>query len=321
MQGGAGFGGAGARSGGAACGVGPNEDCTACGVGCGGGGGSGALTYVGGGQGAYTQETTYQYIGHGGDFDVVRPRRDFTCIITGCCLLSLLLLIPLLLWLLSMITTTSLPFNCDDGTWQMSWSTEKSNYCCMTSGKGCTTVPTTAFPETQPPTSPPTPFMTPAPVTQPPPPVTRPPPPPRPVGPVDPHNCAIGAPQTWSADKQTWCCNTHHVGCATAAPIIVPAPAPVAPVLPVVPAAPADPYNCADGFANWVQGWSVGKKAWCCKVHGKGCPTAAGGCETSAPYDCNAGFANWMSGWSVAKKAWCCSHGGKGCPPTAGGCA
>jgi len=288
----------------------------------GNGGGSGALSYVGHGQGAYAQETTYQYVGHGGDFDVVRPRRDFTCIITGCCLLSLLLLLPLLLWLLSIMGTTSLPFDCDAGfmNWQNLWSAEQQQYCCMTSGRGCTTVPTTAFPETQPPTSPPTPFMTPAPVTQPPqtlPPVTRPPPPPRPVGPVDPHNCAIGAAETWSVDKRTWCCNVHRVGCATAAPIIVP-PVPIAPV---VPAAPADPYNCADGFANWVAGWSVGKKAWCCKVHGKGCPTAAGGCETPAPYDCNAGFANWMSGWSVAKKAWCCQHGGKGCPPTAGGCA
>merc|ERR1719220_2330042 len=85
-----------------ACGVAPGEECTACGVGCSGGGpGSGAMSYVGGGQGGYMQETTYKYVGAGGDFDVVRPRRDFTCIITGCCLLSLLLLLPLLAWLLS----------------------------------------------------------------------------------------------------------------------------------------------------------------------------------------------------------------------------
>merc|ERR1719251_313835 len=91
-----------------ACGVGPGEDCTACGVGC-SGGGQGALSYVGSGQGAYKQETTYQYVGYGGDFG--RPKRDFTCIITSCCLLSLLLLIPLLLWLLSG-TPTSLPYDC-----------------------------------------------------------------------------------------------------------------------------------------------------------------------------------------------------------------
>merc|ERR1711897_82605 len=68
-------------------------------------------------------------------------------------------------------------------------------------------------------------------------------------------------------------------------PIVTPAPQ---------PARPADPYNCADGFANWQAGWSVPKKEWCCKVHGKGCPNQGGGCVTSSkPYDCNAGFANW----------------------------
>merc|ERR1712154_730363 len=116
----------------------------------------GALSYVGGGQGSYAQETTYKYVGCGGDFDVVRPRRDFTCIITGCCVLSLLLLIPLLLWLLSMMGTTSLPFNCDEGfvNWQSLWSAEQQQYCCQTVGRGCTTVPSTAFPETPPPRPP-----------------------------------------------------------------------------------------------------------------------------------------------------------------------
>merc|ERR550532_2043895 len=102
----------GAAGNGVACCVGPGEDCTACGVGCGGGAGNGALSYVGAGQGEYIQDTTYKYVGFGGDFDVVRPRRDFTCIITSCCLLSLLLLLPLLLWLLSG-TSTSLPFDCE----------------------------------------------------------------------------------------------------------------------------------------------------------------------------------------------------------------
>jgi len=292
---------------------------TACGVGCGGGGGNGALSYVGGGQGSYIQETTYKYVGCGGDFDVVRPRRDFTCIITTCCLLSLLLLLPLLLWLLSSLATTSLQFDCDEGfvNWQSLWSAEKQNFCCMTSGRGCTTIPSTAFPETPAPTSPPTPPPTP-PITAPP---NR--------GPVDP-NCAVDPIASWTPFKKNWCCQHHHVGCPPTAPpvtrpppppVVVPPPVYVPPPVPVAPARPADPYNCADGFANWVAGWSVGKKAWCCKVHGKGCPGAAGGCETSAPYDCNAGFANWVVGWSVGKKAWCCQHGGKGCPGPAAGCA
>merc|ERR1719428_1948023 len=89
---GGGVGVAGARGQNGACCVAAGEECTACGVGCGGGGpGSGAMSYVGCGQGEYIQETTYKYVGCGGDFDAVRPRRDFTCLITTCCLLSLLL--------------------------------------------------------------------------------------------------------------------------------------------------------------------------------------------------------------------------------------
>merc|ERR1712226_73952 len=58
--------------------------------------------------------------------------------------------------------------------------------------------------------------------------------------------------------KKTWCCTNHHI-CGG----------------PTSPPAPADPYNCADGFANWQAGWSVGKKAWCCKVHERAAPTRA----------------------------------------------
>merc|ERR1712241_1385496 len=255
--------------------------------GCGGGGGSGALSYVGTGQGEYIQETTYKYVGHGGDFDVVRPRRDFTCIITSCCLLSLLLLIPLLCWLLSG-TPTSLPYNCDAGfgggaVAELQWSQAQKDYCCATVGRGCAT---TALPETTI-TIPPTPFPTAAP------------------GPVDPYNCAVGTYFGWDNGKQQWCCSHHHI-CGQ----------------PTEPPRPADPYNCQDGFANWQAGWSVAKKEWCCRVHGKGCPNQGGGCVTSnEPYDCDAGFANWMAGWSVPKKAWCCANKGKGCPPAGGGCA
>merc|ERR1719246_75619 len=277
MGGAAGMGGgfAGAHSGGSAaacgpaCGVGPGEDCTACGVGCGGaGGGAGALSYVGCGQGDYIQETTYKYVGCGGDFDVVRPRRDFTCIITGCCLLSLLLLIPLLMWLLGCLTT-SMPYDCTELLGEPEWPQAKKDYCCMTVGRGCDTPrPTTALPE-PPVTVPPTPFPTPPPTpppTQPPvtqpgtlpplPPMTLPPMTPAP-GPVDPFNCAVDAWMMWAPDKKTWCCAHHNVcdGNPTQAP------------------PPADPYNCAAGFENWLAAWSVAKKAWCCTNAGKGCPT------------------------------------------------
>merc|ERR1712088_334536 len=119
---------------------------------------------------------SYKYVGAGGDFDTVRPRRDFTCIITGCCLLSLLLLLPLLAWLLSGVGTTSLLFDCDDGfmMWETAWSQAQQDFCCSTMGRGCTTArPATALPE-PPVTVPPTP------------PRTFPPPHPVPSGPVDP---------------------------------------------------------------------------------------------------------------------------------------
>jgi len=258
------------------------------------------MSYVGCGHGDYIQETTYKYVGCGGDFDVVRPRRDFTCIITSCCLLSLLLLIPLLMWLLCPKTP-----DCNEGMIEF-WPQAKKDYCCMTVGRGCITTTrfTTVLPETTP-TVAPTPFPTPPPTPPPsPPPPT---PPPAPPGPVDPFNCAVDAWVNWAADKKEWCCRKHHICDGT----------------PTAPPAPADPYNCFEGFANWQAGWSVDKKAWCCRVHGKGCGTT--GCATvgptSAPFDCEAGFANWVAGWSVAKKAWCCTNAGKGCPMQNGGCA
>merc|ERR1739840_79968 len=133
-------------------------------------------------------ETTYKYVGFGGDFDTVRPRRDFTCIITGCCLLSLLLLLPLLAWLLSGVGTTSLLWDCDAGfsMWETTWSQAQQDFCCSTMGRGCaTTRPATALPE---------------------PPRTLPPTHPVPSGPVDPSNCAVGDENTWAADKKSWCC-------------------------------------------------------------------------------------------------------------------
>merc|ERR1712024_393858 len=132
--------------------------------------------------------------GYGGDFDVVRPRRDFTCLL---CLGSLLLLIPLLCWLLSGVST-SLPYNCDAGfgaTTELPWSQAQKDYCCTTVGRGCAT---TALPETTPtvpptpfPTQPPTPPPTPPPTQPPPRPIARPISPPAPRGPTDPFNCAV----------------------------------------------------------------------------------------------------------------------------------
>jgi len=235
------------------------------------------MTYVGNGGGSYIQQTTYQYVGYGGDFEPMGKRRDITCWV--CCPISMLLL-PLLLWWLWHLFMSP-AFDCDKDyvTWDVSWGIRKRQYCCETQGRGCAT---TAFPETTP-TSPTTVSVSTSSV---------------PHG--DPHNCAIGVPEQWSLDKRRWCCRVHHRGC------------PRRPTLPPH-RPPLDPYNCAAGYDNWQAGWSVGKKAWCCAHHHRGCPDTPGCLPGTKPYDCAAGYGNWLRGWSIGKKSWCCKHEGKGC--------
>lgn len=250
------------------------EDCTACGVGC-GGGGPGAMTYVGPGAGDYKQDGSYSYVGYGGDFAMVRPRRDFTCLIVSG--VGAFLLLPLLLWLLAGTPTTTPPYECYSGVnWARVWSKQQQEYCCETVGVGC--APVLAYD------------------------------PPKALSVVpaggDPHNCAIGAESTWAPEKKNWCCRAHHKGCPpTAAP--QPQPMPISPQPVPLPAGP-EPYDCAAGAANWVIGWSEPKKAYCCRAHGKGC-------AMTAQYDCSAGFWNWALGWSPEKKRWCCQNERKGC--------
>merc|ERR1712060_366710 len=91
-----------------------------------------------------------------------------------------------------------------------------------------------------------------------------------------------------------------------------------------VPVTTPCPYDCNAGFSNWQKGWSEGKKAFCCRTAGKGCPPTAPpttpGPTTSLPYDCNAGYHGCyhclIKQWSVSKLAWCCQHMGRGCPTT-----
>lgn len=225
------------------------------------------MSYVGAG-GQYVQETSYQFVGRGGDY--ARPRRDLTC---GAIVLSLLLLIPLLMYMLS--GTPSQAFDCDtdffSGTWEATWPRAQQDFCCTTTGRGCAT---TALAAPMPIIPPPTP-------------------PPAPAGPVDPFNCAVGEYQSWVAAKKEWCCRVHHK-CSAPAPL----PAPVGPA--------AGQYDCDAGFVNWQIGWSEPKKQWCCVNQQRACPM-------TEAFDCEAGFANWVAGWSAAKKAWCCSNKGKGC--------
>jgi len=138
------------------------------------------MNYVGPGQGGYRLETGYKYVGFGGDHG--RPRRDFTCII---CLSSLLLLLPLLLWLLWPRADW-----CDTGyeRCQMVWGVRQQADCCSRRGMCC------VMPQVVGVEAPPQP----------------------PVGPVDPFNCADDYNEWqagWSVDKKQWCCNIHGKGC------------------------------------------------------------------------------------------------------------
>jgi len=119
-----------------------------------------------------------------------------------------------------------------------------------------------------------------------------------------------------------------------------PAPTPV-PTFPKT----SEPYNCFQGGL-----WTIARKDWCCKNHGRGCTTrppptkpapttvaatlpprqvpvpipipvptpAPNPGMTSLPYDCNADFTTCYhcleQRWSVAKRAWCCTHAQRGCP-------
>lgn len=165
------------------------EDCSACGVGCNGGGGRGVnnMYYVGPRQGDFAQEASYKYVGRGGDFTSVRPRRDYTCcLITGLSSLGLMLL-PLLLYGLWPHADTC---EQDTANWQFKWSRLKQARCCAaTGGKYGCLVLFTAKPD------------------------------PALGGPVDPFNCANEGAEWqagWSDEKKSWCCSMHGKGCGGA---------------------------------------------------------------------------------------------------------
>jgi hypothetical protein len=255
------------------------------------------------GCGDYVQETTWRYVGYGGDYCEEKPR-DFTCIFACGGLFSVCILVVLLIVLLWPTTTTRIECRRDE-MWK--WDQFERARCCRLYPEWCATT---------------TQINPPAPT----PPVTTPPTPaPPPPGPVDP-NCAIGWCNwmiEWTPAKKAWCCANHHRGCAGDSPRPCDTVRPTPGCTTQGP--PPDPYNCAVDWCNWQMTWTEPKKTWCCAHHKRGCPgdsphpCGGGGCTTSKPYDCAAGFSNWQAGWSIAKKAWCCAHEQKGCGG-GGGC-
>jgi len=282
----------------AACGT---NDGAACGTNS----GDAALipSYVGGGRGAYRQETTYKYVGAGaGEFDILSvpasSRPNYVLLLLGCCGF-LALVLPLLIWGIYHLLSTApwirgRAYDCDEdfSNWH-NWKTKKREFCCKQSGTGCVT--STAVP----------------------------------------FDCQVGRPELWPPIKKGWCCKHANKGCIVPTTteihfdcnvgfqdwphrwsipqkvyccITVKRGCPTRPPSSqLVATASSLPFDCAAGFNNWQAGWSGPKQAWCCQYVNRGCPT------TSLPFDCAAGFANRAQGWSPSKKAWCCQHASKGC--------
>jgi len=267
-------------------------DITACGIHC-LGGGVGRYGYVGKGGGEYKLETSYRYVGQGGDHgSAERSSSWLVAAPFGCC--GVLLMLPLLWW------WTFGHYDCDYhlDEWD-SWTEEKIDYCCKYEEKGCSTNPYQSVTQRTQTTRRPTTTLKQL--------TSRPiadnkavdllvPAPPPPSPPADPFNCEIGAPDSWGQPEQHWCCVHRHLGCK---------------VLPELP--PPDPYNCAVGWSSWKAVWSIKKKNWCCNVHHRGCEDF--GPRNGLNYDCSASYANWMVAWSDGKKDWCCKNEQKGCSP------
>jgi len=65
-------------------------------------------------------------------------------------------------------------------------------------------------------------------------------------------------------------------------------------------------YDCKKDHSEWKHKWSLEKKDWCCRYHGKGCPP-------DHHYDCEDGLKDWEHKWEVGKKHFCCGYDLEGC--------
>lgn len=302
--------------------------------------GAPSMVYAGCNQGEYTMEMTYKYVGAGaGEFNVVESREfNYTRFAGAIACLIVLLLVVMLVTFASPPTTTTgtiVSYDCTSSrmSLQSQWSASKTAWCCHHSSQGCKPRSvTTLRPKPAPSSSRPAPKL----VSELPtsfPTLHR--------SKAPQFDCSVGFQtwtENWSAAKKVWCCDHERKGCAdspgasppgpqsTDSPLL-PLPVTLAPDSPPGTPAPqpkqtprtkstqmpalAVPFDCGAGFHNWVAGWSVAKKAWCCQHLGKACPPT----PSPAQYDCADGFDNWAAGWSLGKKAWCCKQVGKGCNP------
>merc|ERR1719181_733076 len=214
------------------------------------------MSYVGGGRGDYTEETTYRYVGRGaGEFGVlsVPLARPNYCICICVPLLLLLLLCFLGYYMLSLSSHPIIHHHCMQGD-PMLWGPIKSAWCCHHTGRGC--------PTTRPPPAPP--------ITMP---VTLPP-----TTTHCPFDCNAGYQDLgefqwvkgWSAAKKVYCCKHYSKGCPSQLPPPSGLPPSGEPPLP-----DTFKYDCNAGYHNCFHclklQWSPAKMQFCCKTANKGC--------------------------------------------------
>jgi len=81
--------------------------------------------------------------------------------------------------------------------------------------------------------------------------------------------------------------------------------------------------DCEAGYDDWAEGWSTGKKIWCCKHFHRGCEAekdrtlvqAMGPGSDRHRFDCQDSVAGLRpQAWSQVQRDWCCWHYGSGCP-------
>lgn len=157
------------------------DDCTAACVGCNPNPGmAGGMYYVGAGGGDYMAQTTYRYVGYGGDFSSVRRRRDFTCLLLT--LLSLALLFLVWWW------WPADECYVDANEWNYKWTRAKQIRCCARTGFGCRNAPPPAAPG--------------------------------PVDPFNCALGYANWQAGWSTSKKQWCCNVHKKGCGSDGPSV-----------------------------------------------------------------------------------------------------
>jgi len=286
--------------------VGPKEEVSACGVRCSPDAEGGAqMSYVGGGNGEYIEETIYRYVGTGGDY-TEEPRRSCAVCWTalGCCLV--LMLIPLMCWLLRPAGDSVQQPNIDCAygvdAWSTLWTAEKKEYCCSFVGLGCTTAAASLNLSAVAVASTPSPSVlqwpraqgtAPSALTDAPTSTARTLPPTVSPGPL-PRTATTGAPATARSAVAIEAVTTSTVASGSVF------------------------FNCDIGYSNFKKLWSSAKKEWCCHELGRACvvekDNAGTIMTTSAPFDCKAGLDGWKVEWSMLKRAWCCRREKVGCP-------